>query len=83
MARATAKALLLLRYLHGYWEGTEGKRQYKGVLLSHDHPGLVECLEAGWVAQSEDVPDMYRITEPGAQELLYAGEEIDDEHNGA
>lgn len=83
MARATAKALLLLRYLHDYWEGTEGKHRYEGVLLSPDHLGLAECLEAGWVAQSEDVPGRYRITESGAQELRYAGEEIDDKHNGA
>ncbi len=79
MARATAKELTLLKRLYGHWK--EDENRYAGVLLPHDYQGLTECLEAGWVELSEDVPGRYLISADGALELRFAGEEVDDEHN--
>ncbi len=79
MARATAKELELLKLLYDFWK--ERGNWWAGRILPQGHPGLTGCLEAGWVASSEDVPGRYRITEPGALQLRLAGYEIDDEHD--
>jgi hypothetical protein len=80
MARATGKELTLLKRLYIFYK--EDENRYAGKLLPQDTPGLTECLEAGWIAPSKDVPGKYRITADGALELRFAGEEVDDEHNG-
>lgn len=79
MARATAKELNLLKLLYDFWK--EDDRRWAGKLLPPDYPGLTECLEAGWVASSEDAPGKYRITKDGVLQLGFAGYEIADEHD--
>ncbi len=79
MATATAKELNLLKDL--YYFRKEDENRYAGKLLPQDTLGLTECLEAGWIAPSKDVPGKYRITADGALELRFAGEEVDDQHD--
>ena len=75
--RATEKELMVLRLLLKHWK--EDDNRYAGVLLRSNLPGLAECLEAGWIEHVENVPDRFRLTNPGEMQLRYAGDDVDDE----
>ena len=79
MARATGKALVLLKLLYDFWK--ESGNRWAGKVLTQDHPGLTECLDAGWVKPAENVLGKYLITKDGSLQLGLAGYEIADEHD--